>query len=69
MLNNYAFAADNTYNQNFNKGLLNFAAYGGPINNHTSDWIDKNYIENKEYDLDEKEIQRLLALGYEIEYV
>ena len=31
MLNNYAFAADNTYNQNFNKGLLNFAAYGGDL--------------------------------------
>lgn len=31
MLNNYAFAADNTYNQNFNKGVLNFAAYGGDL--------------------------------------
>lgn len=69
LLANYDLANENMENANFNKGLLNFAAYGGPINNYTGDWIDKNYIENEEYDLDEKEIQRLLNLGYEIEYV
>lgn len=44
-------------------------AYGGPLYNHTGDWSNEEYLEGYEYDLDEAEINKLLNLGYEIEYV
>ena len=37
-LNNFANAASNTQNKMFNNSLLNIAAYGGPLFNHSGDW-------------------------------
>ena len=68
-LNNFANAASNTQNKMFNSSLLNIAAYGGPLFNHGGDWSNEKYLEGYEYDLDEAEINKLLNLGYEIEYV
>ena len=68
-LNNFANAASNTQNKMFNNSLLNIAAYGGPLFNHGGDWSNEEYLEGYEYDLDEAEINKLLNLGYEIEYV
>lgn len=53
-------------NSNFMKSLLK---YGGPLFNHGGDWSNEEYLEGYEYDLDEAEINKLLNLGYEIEYV
>lgn len=68
-LNNFANAASNTQNKMFNNSLLNIVAYGGPLFNHGGDWSNGEYLEGYEYDLDEAEINKLLNLGYEIEYV
>ena len=69
MLNNFSNSVENTQNTIFNNSLLNIASYGGPLFNHSGDWTNKEYLEGYEYDLDEAEINRLLNLGYEIEYV
>lgn len=37
-LNNFANAASNTQNKMFNNSLLNIAAYGGPLFNHSGEW-------------------------------
>lgn len=68
-LNSYSNSVENTQNTMFNNSLLNITSYGGPLFNHSGDWTNKEYLEGYEYDLDEAEINRLLNLGYEIEYV
>lgn len=68
-LNSFSNSVENTQNTMFNNSLLNVASYGGPLFNHSGDWTNKEYLEGYEYDLDEAEINKLLNLGYEIEYV
>ena len=69
MLANVGSNIDNVIMNEINKDRINVAAYGGLLFNHGGDWFNGEYLEGYEYDLDEAEINKLLNLGYEIEYV
>lgn len=53
----------------FAKNASKWHSYGGPLFDLNGDWSNGEYLEGYEYDLDEAEINKLLNLGYEIEYV
>lgn len=69
-LKNQAYHTHQNIAQNeYNNYMINRIAYGGPLFNPTGGWSNREYLEGYEYDLDEAEINKLLNLGYEIEYV